>query len=524
MKNFYAITFTFFTLALSPLAEAQVGNVGSKVKPDSIYLSGYTIANQKKDNEYLKSQTSENNIPSPNLPQISGNNSQRAIEIKAQEKRLQAALNAERNKYQLDTDKKNKEISMLRDQLRKATQGLSTENTQTKILNDQIAKLKQQLNSSKTKSDLQQKKQIEQLDRLTRERTMLATAPLKKDIDRLTQDKARHEAELNSIVGIHKRLLTSHKKIMEERDELLENLNLDRLALEKANADLLKAKQNGHKVVEGLREQIKVQAAQIQAQAEQLAAKDKQNAQLIQQLAHSAEINKELSHHLASVTLERDKLSELIDLSDADRTKKTIKEALRLGEELRNAREAIKQLQVNQNAAQDEIIIAENKLAVAKQKIIDLQSVNTSYIRRIGSLENSLNATKEQLDDSVASGSTDPIQKQEVAMLKQALKRITTQLDRRKQAEDLLVAEYQKANIENAGLTNAIINLTANDVTLTARETKLLKDRVAITDSFSLSSKTITEEQRVIAKAKSKNQVEALETMARRFVDKKQQR
>ena len=585
MKNFYAFAVTALALALSSLTDAQVNSAVQKVKPDSIYLSGYTaiteaaqleknkqykaawnkyhqalryyktisinfpewkvtlvdkriksttakiasveplasqehVANLQKNKLYQKSNTSENGIPSVNLPQITGNSSQRAADLNAQAKKLAQDLNNERNQYTTDKAKFEKEISELNDQLKKATQGLSSENTQTKILNDQIAKLKQQLNSSKTQTISEQKKQLEALDRLTRERAMLATAPLKQDIDRLTQVKKQREMELDNMVGVHKRLLKSHQKLTQERDLLIENIKMERLANEKIKADLLKAKNNGHKVVEGLREQIRLQDLQIQAQAEQLLAKDKENDQLLQQLAHAHEINKELGQHLASVTLERDKLSELIDLSDTDRTKKTIKEALRLGEELRNARTAIKQLQANQNAAQDEIIIAENKLAVAKSKIINLQTENTNYIRRIGSLENSLNATKEQLDDRLATGSNDPLQQQEVAMLKKALKRITTQLDRRKQAEDLLIAEYQKADIQNAGLTNAIINLTANDVTLTARETKLLKDKAAITDSFIISTSDITDEQRAIAQAKSKNQVESLETMARRFVEK----
>ena len=40
------------------------------------------------------------------------------------------------------------------------------------------------------------------------------------------------------------------------------------------------------------------------------------------------------------------------------------------------------------------------------------------------------------------------------------------------------------------------------------------------TDSFQLSAGTVTEEQRAIAQAKSKNQIESLEAMARRFVEK----
>jgi len=324
------------------MTSAQVNHAGNKVKPDSIYLSGYTalseasnlekkkqykaawnkyhqalryyktininfpewnktlvnrrlesttakikeieplaskehVTQQQKLTQYQKANTSENGIPSLQLPSKLGNNSQHVADLNAKAQQLQKALDVERSKYQTEKTKLEKQITTLNNQLRKATQGLSSENTQTKILNDQIAKLKQELKSSQTQSNFQQQKQIEALDHLTRERAMLATAPLKQDIERLTQDKARFEMELDSMVGVHKRLLESHQKLTKERDDLANTLNLERLALEKANAALLKAKNNGNKVVEGLREQIRVQAAQIQAQSELLAAKEKEN-------------------------------------------------------------------------------------------------------------------------------------------------------------------------------------------------------------------------------------------------------
>lgn len=585
MKLIYFFILTFTSLLLTPYSHAQVQNTsGQKVKPGSIFLSGYyaineaekleaaekykdawnkyhqamryyktldinypdwkkelvsmriesttasitrvqplaekeQLAKQEKYKEYVESNTSENGIPSPSLPQISSRQQQRVADLGTKERQYKIALNQERLKHKAETDKLNNEIAKLQINLRKSTQGLSSENSQTKILNDQIRKLQLQLRSTEQQSKAAQQKTLETLDQLTRERAKLATAPLKKDVERLAQDKQRLESELDGIVTIHKKLLASHQKTTEEKDQLLSELKLAESAYKKQTALLDNSKTASNKVVQALRSQIKAQAAQITALNDQVTAISAENEGLRTQLNNANEINQELSQNLAAVTLERDKLSELLDLSEVDRTKKTIQEALRLGEELRKAQNSIKQLQAYQNAAQDQIIIAENKLAVAKKKIIDLQYQNTNYIRRIGSLENNLRITKEQLEKRIADGPSNPLQAEEVTTLKQALKRITTQLERRKQAEQILIAEYQKANIQNPELTNAIVNLTENNVTLTARESQIIKER-ADTDRFSLSRGTTSPEAREIAKVRSQNQIESLESLAKRCVEK----
>ncbi|MGJ8655481.1 MAG: tetratricopeptide repeat protein [Akkermansiaceae bacterium] len=500
------------------LVSMRIESTGESITRVQPLAEKEQLAKQEKYKKYIESNTSENGIPSPNLPQLSGRQQQRVEDLGTKERQYKIALNQERLKHKAETTKLNQEIDKLQTNLRKAAQGLGGENSQTQILNDQIRKLQDQLRSSERQSRSAQQKTIETLDQLTRERAKLATAPLKKDIEKLAQDKQRLESELDGIVSVHKRLLTNHQNLAKERDELLGELKLAESAYKKQTELLEDSKKASHKVVNALRTQIKAQAAQITALNDQVTALNAENEGLRTQLTNANDINAELTQNLAAVTLERDKLSELLDLSDGDRTKKTIQEALRLGEELRKAQNSIKQLLTNQNAAQDQIIIAENKLAVAKKKIIDLQSENTNYIRRIGSLEDNLRVTKEQLEKRIASGPSNPLQAEEVTTLKEALKRITTQLDRRKQAEKILIAEYQKANIKNPELTDAIVNLTENNVKLTARESQILKEQ-ADTDRFVIASGATSPEARAIAKVKSQNQIESLESLAKRFVE-----
>lgn len=479
-------------------------------------------AKQEKYNKYIESNTSENGIPSPSHPKLthlSGKDEQRVAELSNTENEMKTQLNIERQKHQAQVDKLNMEIGKLQATLLKSGQGLTTENSQTKILNDQINKLQEQVRSSQQQSKAAQQKTLETLDQLTRERARLATAPLKQDIEKLAQDKQRLETELEGIVTIHKKLITNHENLSKERDELLGELKLAESAYKKKTEDLEKTKTAGHSVMTALRDQIKAQANQISGLQDQVAALNKENIGLRTQLDSADDINKELTENLAAVTLERDKLSELLDLSDGDRTKKTIYEALRLGEELRKAENVIKELQANQNVAQDQINIAENNLVVAKKKIIDLQVENTTYIKRIGTLEDNLRITQEELEKKMANVKANPLQTEEVTTLKSALRRITTSLERRKQAEKILIDEHQKANINNPELTQAILNLTENNVTLTAKESQMLNEQED-TDKFIIASGSTSPEVREIAKLKSQNQIDSLESLAKRCIEK----
>ncbi len=480
------------------------------------------VQKQNKYNKYLESNTSENGIPSPNKEIIPNPNSKKQtyqLNLNNKQRKLKLQLDKERREHKRKITQQEKKISELRDKLRRATHGLNKENSQTKLLNDQINKLSQSLKSSERLSRASQQKTIDTIARLTRERTKIATAPLKLDIENLKQKKQQFEDELKSLVVIHKELVIKSKRIADERNKLTEKLKFAQAAYKQQTDRLALAKKNGHKVMTALRDQIKAQDAEIKSLTANVNALKVENQGLITQLTTANAINAELSKDLASVTIERDQLKEYLALNDSDRTKKTIREALRLGEELRNAQDAIKQLQQDQNASQDRIIKAENKLVVAKKKIIDLQNENTNYIRRIGALEDDLRNTQEQLSNKLAKNKS-PLQIEEVKTLKTIINRITTQLERRKQAEKILIAEYQKTNVSNLKLNDAIVSLTSNNIKLTAKENKILNNQIN-TDSFSINSgRSKSPEARRAAKAKSRSQIQSLESLARRCVEK----
>jgi len=387
----------------------------------------------------------------------------------------------------------------------KAQQGLGgNDNTQTKILNSQIDRLQQKLIESDNRSKDQISKMLALHNELTRKRDLLASAPLRKDVEELEREKLRYEAELEQVVGMHKRHLTEFKKVKKERDEATADLLLAKGALDEKTKLLDSSKNASNKVITSLR------------------ALNLSNDELKDKLDQTNLLNQELKDELASTTLERDKLSQLLNLSDADKVKRTIKEAFRLGEEVRKQQSIIKQLIDDKNASQDEILVWQNKLAVAKQKIINLEGENTDYIRRISSLENSLNNTNTKLSNSLNNPNASPLEKEEAIELKKALKRLTVKLERKKQAEEILWKEYQKSGEQGSQLGFSIANLIQDKITLTAAEKKLLQDKQD-TDKFRLPGvKPKSPAQRQAAIARTNSQIQSLESLALRFVEKDQ--
>ncbi len=502
---------------------------------------------QEKLKDYIKQNTSENGISSvelsnqektidpdnkPNTKPTSKPAIIRNEAVSARQKKNMAQILDTIKQYRqriakletqqkVEKEKHRREISLLTDKLRKSQQGLGIkDNTQTRILNSQIDRLQGKLTDSEKRSKNQIKKMLELHNELTKKRDKLASAPLMKDVERLEREKLRFEAELDQIVGMHKRHLIEFKKVNKDKEQTVAELQLVKSSLDKKSKQLESSKNASHKVVTALRITIKEQQKQITSLESQVKALNTDNDTLKERLAATDQLNQELKDELASTTLERDKLSQLLNLNDAERAKRTIKEALRLGEEVRKQQAVIKQLISDKNSAQDDIITWKSKLAVAKQKIINLENENTDYIRRIGSLENSLRNTNNKLSKSLNDPNSDPMERAEAVELKKALKRLTVKLDRKKQAEEMLWKEYQKSGTQGSSLGFAIANLIQDEIVLTEEEEKLLQDKQD-TDKFRLPGvKLKSPAERQAAQVRTYAQIESLESLALRCVEK----
>ncbi len=475
---------------------------------------------QQKIKQYLDNNTSENGIKSPQLHNLSQSDKSKLLRQERIINEYKNQIKLLKLKHKQDTKDLRARLAKLSDKLRKAQQGLGHENTQVKILNNQTRKLIEQIKKLDQKNNQAQADLLALLDQLNRERAKLAAAPLRQDVEKLEREKKRYEAELDLIYGTHKRLLKSHKKLQQERDNALNELKLAQLALENKSKLLASSKNASHKIVSALRRQIKAQQQQITSLQQQVNMLDAENKSLKTQLADAHAINDELKNEINAITLERDKLSELLNLSDVDRTKRTIKEALRLGKELSEAKLTIKQILADKNAAQDEVLEAKNNLAVAKQKIINLQNDNTDYIRRLGKLEDTLKDTKDKLELALQNQAASPEKSEEASVLKKALQRITAKLERKKEAEKLLWEEFKRSGIPGSPIGKAIAKLIQNEVTLTKEETKLLNTR-ADTDRFRLSGASpLTPAARKAAQQRSKYKIQSIEALALRCIEK----
>ena len=523
--NKYHQALRYYRTLAANFPEWKKGLVESRIKSTKETIARVEPLAQKEQDKkqaqyqkYIESNTSESGIKSPEITELSDGEKKRVDKITLDANTAQQLLQKERARHKQEVARLEKQIGKLQDDLRRATQGLGGENTQTRILNKQIAKLDQKLKNAEKLSKDTQRRYQETLNQLHREKARMAVAPLQKDAERFRREKAQLEADLKNMVSVHRATLEKQRALNEKYNKAVTDLDLAQRSLKKTTDQLAAAKNVGNKTVAALRKQNKALQSQVDALQVQLAGVKTENGILQQQLAQSNAVNEELKRDLAEVTLERDNLNELIKLSDTDRVKKVIKENLRLGKELLQIRLAYKKLKDDKNASQDQLIEAENKLAVAKQKIIDLEDVKTQHQKRIGALEDHVRITKERLAKAEKGGN--PLEKEEASVLKDTLKRITLQLDRRKQAEALLWKEYKKSGEKDSELGAAIVAVMNKKITLTEKEKNLLKVK-RDTDSFVLSnSGNMTSEQRRRKIDRSNAQVESLSSVAKRCIEK----
>ncbi|MFC4995199.1 tetratricopeptide repeat protein [Rubritalea tangerina] len=432
----------------------------------------------------------------------------------------QRQLESLKNKHTAEKLKYSERINALQKELRKSQQGLGQESTQTRMLNGQIARLQQELRQSKQLSQNDQQKYLNAIEELQRTRTALATAPLRADVEKLQLAKDRQEKELKFVIGKY----SSTKKALEiktlENQKLAQEAELTKAMLAKRSKDLEAAKTNTASVVANMRKEINTLKSKL-AEAETIIASQKTEiADLVNRLADSETLTTELRQDLADMTAERDQLSEMLKLSDAERGKQLMKENLRLGRELSDAKRNLEILNRDKNSALDQVTKAETDLAIAKHQLLLKRQENTAFRKRISNLESSLNETRELLATKSSTPQLDDASREEAEILKKTVTRLIAQSSRRRQAERLLWQEYQRTAPRNQEFEEKYLEMAGEDIQLTKREQEMLLQHQS-EDTFFSPTGRASKQAQAIAQAKADEKIDTYHAIARRLVEKK---
>jgi Tfp pilus assembly protein PilF/chromosome segregation ATPase len=424
-----------------------------------------------------------------------------------------------KNQHTAEKLKLHQQISKLQTDLRKNQQGLGRESTQTRMLNGEIARLQQELRRSQQLGQKDQQKLLDTIEELQRTRNTLATAPLRADVEKLKQEKEKQEQELIYLAKAYQR----DKKLLEiktiENQQLQKEARLAKDQLAAKTKLLEQADANTKAVVAAMRSEINSLKSQLAASESKRREQEGEIKSLMERLAQSETIEEELRTDLASMTAERDQLSEMLKLSDADRAKELMKENLRLGKELSIAKRNLEQLHADKNAALDRVTQAETDVAIAKQQLIYKRQENIEFRKRIANLESTLSSTRERLSTVSNKPVVDEAAREEAELLKQTVKRLMTQAKRRRQAEQLLWEEYRRTALIDPNFVEEYEAVAGEEIQLTDRERTMLTVAQPQGDMHFAGS-NLDQKSREIAQAKADEKISTYHSIAQRWIEK----
>lgn len=310
-------------------------------------------------------------------------------------------------------------------------------------------------------------------------RAQMAAAPMQGEmkslnerIERLEQERDAMGMALRTSRGDHTEalskieILSADMEIMRQQAKELrqKEANLER--------DLETERTVANEVVAGQRRQMDQLEKNLEQKSKQLKAANEQIAGLKQELNESRAAFSELREERDSLLQERDQMAALLKLNEAGRIEQLIEQNMSLAKDLREANEKVERLNIDNNAAKDDVVDALRDLAIAKSQINRLQQEKRAQDKRMADLaeklkneENALVAGEVQADPA------------EVEMLREVIRRQLRVQERRRQAKELLVEAARDLGKEDERLSEAIELFDGAEMVLTPEEQKLVADQ-----------------------------------------------
>jgi tetratricopeptide (TPR) repeat protein len=310
-------------------------------------------------------------------------------------------------------------------------------------------------------------------------RSQMAVAPmegvmqsLNEKIAQLNQEKEVMNMALKTSRGDHNQalskveILTADMEIMKKQAAELRQKQAD------TKRDLETERQVANEVVAGQLKQMAQMERALEEKSKQLEQANKQIAGLTKELEESRAAYSELQEERDGLLRERDHLAALLKLNESGRIEELVAQNVGLAKALREAKEQVERLNLDNNATKDMIAEAHRDLGIAKSQINRLIQEKQEQDKRIAELTEKLQHEEALL----VSGETDA-SNEEVAMLREVILKQLRQQERRRQAKELLVDTVKKMGQEDEQMKDAIEILNASELELTPDEQKLVADQ-----------------------------------------------
>lgn len=318
-------------------------------------------------------------------------------------------------------------------------------------------------------------------------RAQMAAAPmegvmksLNERIDQLSQEKEVMGLALKTSRGDHHEalskieILTADMEIMKKQAAELRQKQAD------IQRDLDTERKVANEVVAGQLRQMNQMERVLAEKSKQLETANKQITSLKSELEESRAAYSELQVERDGLLRERDHMAALLKLNESGRIEELIAQNVGLAKSLREAKEQVERLNLDNNAVKDDVVEAERNLAIAKSQINRLHREKREQDKRILELTEKLR--NEELLLTSGEVKADP---QEVEMLREVIRRQLRAQERRRQAKELLVEAVKSLGQEDESLKEAIEMFDGTELELSPDEQKLVADQNVDGEIFS---------------------------------------
>lgn len=300
-------------------------------------------------------------------------------------------------------------------------------------------------------------------------RARLASNPLQNELNSLNQRITGLEQERDAMAMALTQSRTAHTEAL-ARNAILE---ADLKVMQQKRADLdrdLKAERNiANSVVSGQQSQLLALENELTQKNGELKKANQRIAGLIDELQESKDAFSALRDERNSLLQERDQMSALLKLNEEGRIQDLIQQNMGLAKNLRQASEQVARLNVDNNAAKDDIIDALRDLAIAKTQINNLHQERREQDNRLTELEKRLRGEENALSSGKIA--VDPA---EIAVLRDIIKRQLRVQERRRQARDLLITAVKDMGSKDERITEAVNLFEGQEIQLTAEEQRVI--------------------------------------------------
>lgn len=300
----------------------------------------------------------------------------------------------------------------------------------------------------------------------------------------LYQRIANLEEELRRVAEAYSKLNTRHKDVLQQLTQAQKEKAIYEERYNKLVEQVAHERVVGNQVIDSLSSRLKDAEAKYQTAQNALRDSEVRVAQLETDLSAMQEALTRVTRERDSLLDENEKLRAVLELNSPEKTKALLDQNLTLAEQLKTARERIKELEAIQSGTNDENAVLARQLDEARaeagrlrDEMAGIYDENMGFRRRISELTQELNHLEADLAARAEQPTVDPAVLEENALLLSIIERQRRTITMQEESRRLLFETYRALKKDDPEVMAILKRMQEDDFqALTEEELKVLED------------------------------------------------